>query len=200
MRQDTMLKTPEAAHYDRSLWLLEHFTLRRLRQQLLQQVEGRVLEIGVGTGANLPLYADTRLVTGIDVHRGRLAGAQFRQTSSPFVASCADAQHLPFAAHIFDTVISTLVFCCIPVPEQALNEIKRVLRPGGRLLLLEHVRGQGPISRRLTDWLHPLWFALQGECHLNRETARSVANAGFHISQKSRHGWGVLQMIQATSG
>jgi hypothetical protein len=71
------------------------------------------------------------------------------------------------------------------------------LRPDGRLLLLEHVRGLTPVMRRLTDWLHPLWFALQGECHLNRETARTVAAAGFNIVETSTHGWGLLQRIIA---
>jgi ubiquinone/menaquinone biosynthesis C-methylase UbiE len=94
-------------------------------------------------------------------------------------------------------VVSTLVFCSIPEPMMALAEIKRVLRPDGRFLLLEHVRGLNPVAQRLTDWLHPAWFALQHECHLNRETAVSVQAAGFHIEETSSHGWGVIQMIKA---
>ena len=105
---------------------------------------------------------------------------------------------MPFASNQFDVVVGTLVFCSIPQPEVALAEIRRVLRPNGRLLLLEHTRGHGPISRRFTDWLQPLWFAMQGECHLNRETAVTVQNAGFTIEHSSVHGYGLLQMMRAS--
>lgn len=189
--------TTEATRYNRGLWLLERLSLGRLRRQLLQHVQGEVLEIGIGTGANLPFYDGDSRITGLDVNLPRLSGAWDRAARRPFSITCADAQRLPFGEGRFDTVVSTLVFCSIPDPNLALGEIKRVLRPGGSLLLLEHVRGQGPLSRRITDWLHPLWFSLQHECHLNRETAAAVQGAGFEITQISRHGWGIIQMIQA---
>ncbi len=193
--------TKDARQYDRGMWLLEKFSLRRLRRALLAQVRGEVLEVGLGTGANVPLYGAASRAAGIDMQAARLSGAvnraQGRHGRLPLLIAQADAQQLPFAHNQFDTVVSTLVFCSIPQPERALAEIRRVLRPDGRFLLLEHVRGQGRISRRLTDWLHPAWFALQGECHLNRETASAVRTAGFQIEQISAHGWGVLQMMQA---
>lgn len=199
--------TNEANRYDRGMWLLERFSLKRLRRELLRDVRGEVLEIGVGTGANVSLY-DGRVgrVTAVDINAARLVRtierAGFVNGRSPngsysFTASCADAQRLPFADNQFDAVVSTLVFCSIPEPMQALVEIKRVLRPDGRFLLLEHVRGLNPITRRFTDWLHPAWFALQHSCHLNRETAVSVQAAGFLIEKTSSHGWGVIQMIKA---
>jgi ubiquinone/menaquinone biosynthesis C-methylase UbiE len=190
--------TDEAKRYDRGMWLLENYGLKRLRRELLRNAQGEILEIGVGTGANLPLYNGAARITAVDVNSARLTGAVERVNGRyPVAAGCADAQQLPFADEQFDTVVSTLVFCSIPQPEMALAEIKRVLRANGRFLLLEHVRGLNPVTRRLTDWLHPAWFALQHECHLNRETAVSVQAAGFHIQETSSYGWGLLQMIKA---
>lgn len=191
------MTSAEAKSYDRGMWLLEALSLNRLRRQLLTRAIGCLLEIGMGTGANLPWYQEGSRVFGIDANIERMSGSARRSFTTPFAASCADAQQLPFASNQFDTVVGTLVFCSIPEPKQALGEIRRVLRPGGRLLLLEHVRGQGSVSRWLTDAFHPAWFALQGSCHLNRETGRSVEEAGFNITHTSQHGWGVLQLIEA---
>jgi ubiquinone/menaquinone biosynthesis C-methylase UbiE len=191
------MSTVESRRYDRGLWALERLSLTRLRRALLKIVRGNVLEVGIGTGANLPYYRDGSLVAGLDANLAMLAGARSRSVGQRSVLTCADAHELPFRANQFDTIVSTLVFCCIADPAMALAEIKRVLKPDGTFLLLEHVRGQGPISRRITDWLHPVWFALQGECHLNRETAASVQSAGFEITRSERHGWGLLQLIQA---
>lgn len=194
------MSTKEARNYDRGLWLLEISSLRRLRQNLLREVNGAVLEIGMGTGANLPFYNGVDYVAGIDLRPAHLAGAVGRKETPPFGVSCANAHHLPFGNGRFDTIVSTLVFCSIPDPCAALAEIKRVLKPNGRFYLLEHVRGQNPVSRRLTDWLHPAWFALQGECHLNRETAVTLQQAGFTIETSSSHGFGVIQMMVARVG
>ncbi len=193
------MSTKEAKRYDRGLWLLELSSLRKLRQKLLEPVDGSVLEIGMGTGANLPLYNSPNFVTGIDVRPEHLAGVTTRKNTPSFGVSCANAHHLPFANGRFDNIVSTLVFCSIPDPPTALAEIKRVLKPNGRFYLLEHVRGQNPVSQRFTDWLHPAWFALQGECHLNRETAVTLQQSGFTIEESSTHGFGVLQMIEAVS-
>ncbi len=191
------MSTLEAKRYNRGMKFLEVVSLQRLRHRLLDEVEGSVLEIGAGTGVNLPIYRAASQVTGIDLNREWLAGTTEREAKRPFSVTVANAQALPFPNNHFDNVVGTLVFCSIPNPAQALAEIKRVLRPNGRLHLLEHVRGLNPITQRLTDWLHPLWFLLQHECHLNRETAVSVQNAGFHIEHSSAHGWGVLQMLTA---
>jgi ubiquinone/menaquinone biosynthesis C-methylase UbiE len=191
----------EADNYDRGMWLLERFSLYRLRRELLRKAFGSVLEIGAGTGANLPFYPPETMVTAIDMRPVHLAAATKKANSVrrkvTFTAGCADAQDLPFSDNAFDVVVGTLVFCSIHQPSLALAEIARVLVPGGRLLLLEHVRGQNPFARRMTDWLHPLWFALQGECHLNRDTATTVAHSGFHIDRTSVHGRGLLQLIEA---
>lgn len=188
----------EAKRYDRGMWFAERFGITRLRQALLQDVHGDVLEIGVGTGANLSFYDDDVHLTAVDISQQRLAGAAAKiQIRNNRNISCADAHDLPFPSDHFDIVVSTLVFCSIPNPQQALAEIKRVLRPDGQLIMLEHVRGLTPISHYLTDWLHPVWFALQGECHLNRETAAAVENAGFQINQTGQYAAGLLQTIIA---
>ena len=191
------MSTTEAKRYDQGLWLLEISSLRKLRKQLLKQVHGSVLEIGMGTGPNLPLYNGANFVTGIDLRPEVLAGAFTRENSAPFGVSCANAHHLPFSNGRFDNIVSTLVFCSIPDPPTALAEIKRVLKPNGRFYLLEHVRGQNPVSRRFTDWLQPAWFAMQGECHLNRETAVTLQKAGFTLEESATHGFGILQMMVA---
>ncbi|WP_420641665.1 class I SAM-dependent methyltransferase [Candidatus Leptofilum sp.] len=192
------MSTTEAEQFDRGMRFFEHWGIQHLRQALLHDVAGIVLEVGAGTGANLPLYGRSAHATLVDIKPDRLLLARQKSGAPHAPATCANAQQLPFADSQFDVVVGTLVFCSIPQPELALAEIRRVLKPDGRLLLLEHTRGHGPISRRFTDWLQPLWFALQGECHLNRETAVTVQQAGFTIDHSSVHGYGLLQMMKAS--
>jgi ubiquinone/menaquinone biosynthesis C-methylase UbiE len=191
----------DAQRYDRGMWLAERYSLTRLRRIVLAEARGSVLEVGAGTGANLPLYDAGLRVTAVELRPERLAAAARKAHAAgraDVTVAAANAHDLPFPPTSFDTVVGTLVFCSIHDPLAALAEIRRVLRPGGRLLLLEHVRGQTPLTRRLTDWLHPLWFAMQGECHLNRETAASVAAAGFRVERAESHARGLLQLIHAT--
>ena len=190
-----------ARNYDRGMWLLEHTKLSGLRRQVVRQAVGDTLEIGAGTGANAAHYQPDVTVIATDLQAAHLsAAAEKAGRLNPelrYTVVCADAQWLPFPDSSFDTILGTLVFCSIGRPELALSEIRRVLRPGGRLILLEHVRGRTPLTRRLTDWLHPVWFALQGVCHLNRDTAATVAAAGFTIQATSNHVRGLLQVIAA---
>lgn len=191
----------EAKRYDQGMWLLNRLSLEPLRRELLREASGRVLEIGVGTGANRPLYGSRAQVAAIDLKPAYLAAARARGFSraNEYAVVCAGAESLPFPDGYFDAAVGTLVFCSIHNPVEALAEIRRTLRPGGRLLLLEHVRGQTAFTRVLTDWLHPFWFALQGECRLNRETAATVAQAGFRLEETRSHGRGLLQLIRAVA-
>lgn len=192
-----------AQNYDRGMWLLERTKLSSLRRHVVREATGNTLEIGAGTGANVAHYHPGVTVTAVDLRPAHLTAATSkahrRHPRVDFAAACANAQQLPFPDNTFDTVLGTLVFCSIAQPQEALAEIRRVLRPGGQLILLEHVRGQTPITRRLTDWLHPVWIAVQGVCHLNRDTAATVAEAGFQIEFTSAHARGVIQVIHATS-
>jgi ubiquinone/menaquinone biosynthesis C-methylase UbiE len=109
----------------------------------------------------------------------------------------ADAQHLPWAAATFDTVVGTLVFCSIPQPAAALAEVRRVLRLGGRLLLVEHVRSHRPGLARLQDRLAPAWLRLTGGCNLNRDTEAALRAAGFEVERRKVAYAGLLNLLVA---
>ncbi len=187
-----------ATTYDLILWPLEVTALRRLRAKLATQAHGRVLEIGTGTGANFPYYTTEARIFALDASADMLRVARRRPCRACATVTQADGQRLPFADGTFDTVLATLVFCSVPNPRQALSEIERVLKPGGQLLLMDHTRGTHPITRLFTDALNPVWYGLNGSCHLNRETARMVAQAGFEMDNVEQHFGGILQLVRAT--
>jgi len=188
-----------ASVYDLALAPLEVAGLGRLRRRLIAEARGAVLEIGAGTGVNFSHYADGARIFALDASREMLATARRRPCRACATVTQADAQSLPFFSQSFETVVGTLVFCSIPDPLRALAEIRRVLQPGGALLLLEHTRGHHPLAAALTDWLHPAWYALNGSCHLNRQTTRAVAEAGFNVTRVERHAGGIVQAIRATA-
>ncbi len=107
----------------------------------------------------------------------------------------ADAQELPFADESFDTVTGTLVFCTIPDPAKALDEAMRVLKPGGKLLLVEHIRGPDAVRGVTEDIIAPVWKLMAGGCHVNRNTIDLVRKAGFNISSGKSHFLG-LQIVE----
>jgi len=185
--------------YDRGMWPLERWALARLRRRLFPQARGRVLELGIGTGVNLPLYASAAQVIATDASAEMLRAARHRRTKAAICWSLVDAQALPFPDACFDYVTASLLFCSVSEPLIALREVRRVLRPTGRLLLLEHVRGPGLIMAAVTELINVPWYAWQRVCHLNRETARVVAAAGFVVQSTQRHAFGVFQCIEALS-
>jgi phosphatidylethanolamine/phosphatidyl-N-methylethanolamine N-methyltransferase len=111
--------------------------------------------------------------------------------------SQTDVHHLAFPDATFDEVVGSFLLCNVTNPPSVLQEVRRVLRPGGRLLLLEHVRGAHPWVARLTDLLDLPWHAWNRNCHLNRETEAAVASAGFTITRSERYALGVVQLIEA---
>lgn len=165
------------------------------RWELLGAVRGRTLELGCGWGHNFHHYPAEAAVVAFDYAAGRVAAAARRR--APIPLAVADAQHLAWADAVFDTVVGTLVFCSIPRPELALAEVRRVLKPGGRLLLVEHVRGAPRWLAGAQDFLAPAWHWATGGCHLNRDTAAAVRAAGFEITQHRRAYAGVLQLLIA---
>jgi ubiquinone/menaquinone biosynthesis C-methylase UbiE len=186
-----------ASEYDVGMAPLEWLIFRRLRQRLFPGLQGRVLELAVGTGVNLPLYPPGARVIGCDISREMLLHAAQRTTEGGVPLLQADVRHLPFASGSFDVVSASLAFCSVADPLEGLGEARRVLRSRGRLALLEHTRGNG-LGAWLTDLLHPLWHAKSRECHLNRETTSHVAQAGFAVERVRRYVLGIVRLIEAT--
>ncbi len=186
-----------ASVYDVGLWPLELLIFRRLRQQIFPALSGNVLELGVGTGVNLPLYGPQARVMGSDASKEMLGWAARRCVEACVGLAQSDVQRLPFADGSFDAVAASLLFCSVADPARGLGEVRRVLRPGGRLVLLEHTRGNG-VGAWLTDTLHPLWHTWARDCHLNRETARTVSEVGFQVQRVDEHALGIVRVIEAT--
>lgn len=155
-----------------------------LRHHLIERAQGHVLEIGAGTGINLDLYSQkVSQLLSTDPNPEMVRRAHQKETNSrvPVLFQTADAEHLPFSSDTFDTVVGTLVFCSITKPEIALMELERVLKPGGELLLFEHVQMPQPILQKAQDLLTPIWKQLCDGCHLNRDTLKLIKNSPFHI-------------------
>jgi ubiquinone/menaquinone biosynthesis C-methylase UbiE len=173
-----------AAAYDRMNARFEATHGAELRARLLEGASGRVLEIGAGTGANLPHYPaaiDELVLTEPNeamLERARRRGAT---AARPATLVQASAQELPFPDESFDTVVSTVVLCSVPDQAAALREVRRVLRPGGKLLFVEHVRSDDPRVAKWQDRLDPLWRRLADGCHPNRTTKAALEDAGFAV-------------------
>ena len=187
-----------AGKYDRFIGIPERVLFGDGRRWICSQAHGEVLEIAVGTGRNLPCYpADTR-VTGIDLSPAMLdvARERARERGGEIDLRVGDAQALDFRDERFDTVIFTLALCTIPNPRQAVAEARRVLRPGGRLLLLEHVRSPHRAVRMAQRLLDPLTVRFQGD-HLLREPLDYAEAEGFQIEQLERSKWGIVERLVA---
>ena len=171
-----------AALYDQKSASAERRWMGERRRRLLAGARGAVLEIGGGTGANLAHYRNVDRVTIAEPDRfmRNRIGPKLEEARVPVEVSAAGAEALPYPDGSFDTVVSTLVLCTLPDQEAALDEVRRVLRPGGRLLFIEHVRAAGSAAR-WQDRLEPLWRRLLGGCHPNRDTVAAIEEAGFEI-------------------
>ena len=169
--------------YDVFMFPFERAGNRRRRHGLVARATGRVLEIGVGTGLNLPFYRHASSVVGIDPQTSMLerAAVRARRAPCPIRVVEGSAEALPFGDDKFDTVVVSLSLCTIPDDRAALAEMKRVLRPEGRLLFLEHVRPRRPWLGRIFDFVTPGWKRIAGGCHLNRDTVGNIAAAGFEV-------------------
>ncbi len=189
-----------ASPYDRGMAPLERLGLARMRARLLPHARGNVLEVGVGTGVNLPLYPASTCVTAIDESPDMLAVAARRAANLDNCVHLAqmDLESLAFPAGHFDTVVASLVFCSVVDQARALGELRRVLHnPGGRLLLLEHMRPHSRPLAWITDLLNVPWYAFNGRCHLNRETQQAVARSGFELEQVESVLGGLVRLIVA---
>jgi ubiquinone/menaquinone biosynthesis C-methylase UbiE len=179
-----------ARFYDRVMATTEEAGLSARRRQLLAGVSGRVVEIGAGTGANLPHYPETVvelvLVEPEAAMRAQLArrlrgDAAAGQAARRASILAAGAESIPLADGSFDCAVSTLALCTVEDQARALAELARVLRPGGRLVFIEHVRAQEPRLQRWQDRLQPLWRRPGRGCRLNRDTLAAIEAAGFRV-------------------
>ncbi len=159
---------------------------------------GTVLEVGVGTGNNLPFYRPevTERLVGIDLSPGMLARSVAKTCQVPFELLEMDAQHMQFASGTFDTVVATCVFCTVPDPIQGLKEVRRVCKPSGRVLLLEHVRIDRPVVGPLMDALDPLVVGLIGT-HINRRTVDNARRAGLRVERVEKLRGDLVLLIDA---
>ncbi len=154
------------------------------RQQVVAAAEGRVLEIGVGSGLNFRFYgAGVTSVIGLEPSAQllRLARPRAAAATVPVILLDASAEAIPLDAGSIDTVVTTWTLCTIPDASRALAEMRRVLKPGGTLLFVEHGRAPEPSVARWQDRLDPLWSRIAGGCHLNRKMDDLVKGAGFRI-------------------
>jgi ubiquinone/menaquinone biosynthesis C-methylase UbiE len=175
-----------AAGYDSFMGPPEKAVLRGHRKALLDRVKGRVLEIGDGTGANLPFYGggiEELVITEPEEPMARRLERKLGDYPLATRVVRARAEELPFEDERFDFVVSTLVLCTVDDPARALREIHRLLKPNGQLLFVEHVRSDQPRLARWQDRLHGLQVRVGHGCHCNRRTLESIKGAGFSIAE-----------------
>ncbi len=182
-----------AGNYDRAFAPLERLGLRRWRQEVIDllPVDADILEIGCGAGANFEFYPPCKRAVSSEISIGMLQVAAGKRRENHLIQ--ADAQSLPFGDDEFDAAFATLVFCSIPDPAEAFKELKRVIRPGGKIILLEHVRPQG-ILGPVFDMLNKV-TVIAADDHFNRETAKLAADAGLKIVEVRKKLGSIVNLI-----
>lgn len=185
--------------YDLALARGERAGMRELRRKVLADAHGDILEIGAGTGLNLGLYPDEiGNLTLAEPESSMVHRLESRAAAGPHSATIvtAPAEHLPFPDDSFDTVVSTLVLCTVRDQADSLAEVWRVLRRGGSLLLVEHVRATDGLAT-WQDRLHRPWKAVGCGCHCNRDTVGSLITAGFDTTALQSTRWRAMPRIVA---
>lgn len=166
--------------------------LKLLRQGVVAPASGLILELGVGTGHNLPLYQPGARVAAIDPDAAMVGRARPRANESPAVVHLlvGDGEALPFPDGVFDEVVATLVLCTVPSPSASLREVRRVLKPGGLLRFMEHVRSSNAGWAMVQDLVTPVWKAVADGCCPNRATVDTIGAAGFVVDSVEQYAFG----------
>ena len=191
-------KSRRAETYDRiSAWEERHGLLE-WRQRLVADLSGDIVELGAGTGRNLPFYPAAARVFASDRDPVMLERAKdrAREAGAEVHLFLADAQKLPFPSDSIDTVVIGLMLCSVPKQPVALAEVRRVLKPDGKLRFVEHVRDpKGGLLARSQDFVNPVWRRISGGCNMNRRTAEWVAEAGFTVRFEERFKMGLIPLL-----
>lgn len=180
-------------------WAWERLLAARIRRSLWAGVKGRVLELGVGTGVNLAYYGPDTRVTAVDLSIRMLGRTRSKaeKLNLDIALSAADAGHLPFTTNAFDAAVATFVFCSVTDPVKAIRELRRVVRPGGKIFLAEQVRVDVPIIGSALDLLDPLILRPSG-AHVARRTAEVVETGGARLLKNEPYGpFGFVRLLVA---
>ncbi|WP_048058207.1 class I SAM-dependent methyltransferase [Pyrococcus yayanosii] len=186
--------------YDSFESLIEKRAFSKYRRKALSLAKGKVLEVGVGTGKNLPYYPKDVEVIGIDFSKGMLEKAEKRRKELGLKnvrLLLMDAQNLEFEDNSFDTVVSTFVFCTVPDPIKGLKEAYRVLKPGGRAIFLEHMKSESRLLNVPLYLMDPVMRALTGTSMV-RETQKNIERAGFKIEKVENLFFDIVRLIIST--
>jgi len=187
-----------AAVYDPFVWIGERVGMRARRRELLRHARGRTVELGSGTGLNLPHYPDELdelILTEPDAAMRTRLERRLRRDGRPARVLDAPAERLPFEDGSVYTVVATLVLCTVDEPDRALGEIARVLRPGGQLLFVEHVRSDSPRLAAWQDRLAGPWQRFAEGCRCNRATVASIEASGLAVDELHEASWRAMPRI-----
>jgi ubiquinone/menaquinone biosynthesis C-methylase UbiE/predicted ester cyclase len=189
----------QAPKYDKSMSRFEKLLFAGNREWVCERAEGEVLELAAGTARNLPFYSASVSVTGIELspEMAELGRLRAEEVGREIDMRVGDATDVPFADESFDTVVCTYGLCTIPDDAAAIREAKRVLRPGGRILLAEHVRSPNRLVRTIQRALEPFAHRFGGD-HLLREPLDHLAQEGFQVEKVSRSKAGWVELVSAT--
>jgi ubiquinone/menaquinone biosynthesis C-methylase UbiE len=188
----------QAPRYDRSIAFWEKVLFGDGREWVCSRARGEALEVAIGTGRNLAFYPEGVRLSGIDLSPAmlELARERARELGMEVDLREGDAQDLPFPDGSFDTVVCTLSLCSIPHERRTVAEMKRVLKPGGRLLLLDHIRAASGLGRAVQKALEVVTVPLEGE-HLLRRPLEHVRAEGFRIEERERYKGGIVERVSA---
>ncbi len=173
--------------------------MSRLRKEVIDQARGLVLEIGAGNGLNFAFYDPGRVerVEATEPDSAMLGFARARAAKARVLVNLTQApvENLPFADESFDSAVVTLVFCSVGDPGRGLSEVRRVLKPEGSLLMVEHVRAHGAIAANMQNIITPITKLVAGNCHWNRNTEKTVIEAGFRVEQRRDIGGFMMPVV-----
>ncbi|MBT2641845.1 class I SAM-dependent methyltransferase [Bacillus sp. ISL-41] len=185
-----------AFSYDKLMGPLEKKWIARVRKKIISGLEGNVLEIGAGTGANFPYYSKDKVesVVSLEPNPHMLDQARLRakEAGLPVEFHQGMAETLPFNDDEFDTVVATLVLCSVSEPEKVFQEVRRVCKKGGKIVLFEHVRTESKSLAALQDVLTPAWKRLCDGCHLNRDTGLYMKESGIKMVKEKKYFKGIF--------